>query len=218
MCIRCFQVCQEVSWSALGGHTKKDEMAYKMGLSDPAPMTPPVPFGMERASSTRIGLANHTCISFILGGLKKIVTFVLGSFFFQTHLQTYQPPSLPCKPSSILCGPRSATPLRQLQQLKKTHHRVRVSSSRFHRVNSITTFHCHFLGAPSRQLHHHLPLPLSRSPITSTPLPTPTQAGKTLTHPCSSSLGCNFFFLLLNSRRWRWTNACFRLLLPVVQL
>jgi hypothetical protein len=92
-----------------------------------------------------------------LGSFYKIVTFVLGCFFFfQTHLETYQPPSLPCKPSSILCGPRSATLSWQLQQLKKTYHCVRVSSSSFHHVNSITTFHCHMLGAPSRQLHCHM--------------------------------------------------------------
>jgi hypothetical protein len=93
-----------------------------------------------------------------LGRFKKNHHFCFGPlFFFQTHLETYQSPSLPCKPFSILCGPKSATPLRQLQQLKKTHHRVRFSSSsRLHHVNSIATFHCHLLGAPSRQLHCQL--------------------------------------------------------------
>jgi len=57
-------------------------MAYKIGLTDQALMTAPVLFCMERASSTHIGLANHTCTSFISGSFKKIVTFVLGFFFF----------------------------------------------------------------------------------------------------------------------------------------
>ncbi len=58
------------------------------------------------------------------------------------------------------------------------------------------------------------PSPHVRSSITSTP----TQIGKTLAHPCSSSLRFNFFFLLLNHKKQRWANVHHLLLLLLIQL
>ncbi len=72
-----------------------------------------------------------------------------AAFFFQTHLQTYQPPSTPpCSPlqtffhllCSQVCNAIAAAPATQ----EDCHH-IKVASSRLHRINSIAT---------CQKLHH----------------------------------------------------------------
>jgi hypothetical protein len=99
----------------------------------------------------------------------KTVTFFLGLFFPQTHLQTYQPPSLPCNPSFKFYGP--------------TH-----GSSNNLKGPTIASALTTQDGMSSHQLHCHLSSPLVKSSITLFPSPAPTQIGKTLTHLCLSSL------------------------------
>jgi hypothetical protein len=73
---------------------------YKLqGLSEPSPMTAPVPFRMEGNSSIDFGLANYLQQFHFARLFKNKRPFSL-TFFFKPVLQTYQPHSRACNASS----------------------------------------------------------------------------------------------------------------------
>ncbi len=138
-----------------------------------------VPFWTKRTSSTHIGLANHTCINLILNDLRQFVIFLSNPF--SNLLTPFRSPL----PSFLNLLPIFMVPSLQ-------HHRD--SSSNLRKLAIV-------LKLIAQDSIVSTPSPPIKSSITSSPLPTPIQANKTLAHPCSRSLNLNFFFLLLSFRK-----------------